>query len=190
VLVSWLIPVRLDDCEVPDLDIGAGRTLRSLDSADLFGERRSAELSRLVDAVTRILASRPDGLWGEEAMLNDVGLYRPIAHIAETLPQVADAATAAQTLGPDAEPDSDESLRTAHGPALSADVRDAYREVLCRELGGHLVPRWWTFRELDQLRLQVDRIGTPGRVRPGLPGCDQDLKSQSAHHACGSEPTQ
>ena len=26
----WLIPVRFDDCDVPDLDLGAGRTLGSL----------------------------------------------------------------------------------------------------------------------------------------------------------------
>jgi hypothetical protein len=46
--VPWLIPVRFDDCIVPDWDIGAGRTLRSLQYADLFGDRREAELARLV----------------------------------------------------------------------------------------------------------------------------------------------
>ena len=28
--LPWLIPVRLDDCEMPDIDIGGGRTMRSL----------------------------------------------------------------------------------------------------------------------------------------------------------------
>jgi hypothetical protein len=50
--VPWLIPVRVDDCEIPDLDIGAGRTLRSLESADLFGPNRKAQIRRLVESVT------------------------------------------------------------------------------------------------------------------------------------------
>jgi hypothetical protein len=47
----WLIPVRLDDCEIPDLDIGGGRTLRSLQSADLFGDRIEEKTARLVAAI-------------------------------------------------------------------------------------------------------------------------------------------
>jgi TIR domain len=54
---SWLIPVRFDDCEIPAIDLGAGRTLRSLRPADLFGSMQAAELARLVTAVTRRLGS-------------------------------------------------------------------------------------------------------------------------------------
>ena len=53
--VPWLIPVRLDDCEIPDLDLGGGRTLSSLEPADLFGAGTADALGRLVDAVSRIL---------------------------------------------------------------------------------------------------------------------------------------
>jgi len=53
--VPWLIPVRFDDCEIPDIGIGAGQTLGTLRPADLFGPQRAAELARLVTAVTRIL---------------------------------------------------------------------------------------------------------------------------------------
>jgi TIR domain len=53
----WLIPVRLDDCTVPDPDLGGGRTLSSIQHADLFGAHRSEALSRLVTAVLRILGS-------------------------------------------------------------------------------------------------------------------------------------
>ncbi len=51
----WLIPVRFDDCEIPDRDIGAGRTLASIQRADLFGEGRDQESERLVASVHRIL---------------------------------------------------------------------------------------------------------------------------------------
>jgi hypothetical protein len=51
--VPWLIPVRLEDCEIPDWDIGGGRTLRSLEYVDLFGARREAELSRLAATVSK-----------------------------------------------------------------------------------------------------------------------------------------
>lgn len=39
----WLIPVRFDECEIPDRDIGAGRTLASLQRTDLFGPKTREE---------------------------------------------------------------------------------------------------------------------------------------------------
>jgi hypothetical protein len=53
----WLIPVRLDECTIPDRDIGAGRTLASIQRVDLFDDRSGAELARLVTAVSRMLGS-------------------------------------------------------------------------------------------------------------------------------------
>lgn len=52
---TWLIPVRFDDCEIPDLDLGGGRTLASIQRADLFGDRRAFETARLIESVKRIL---------------------------------------------------------------------------------------------------------------------------------------
>ena len=51
----WLIPVRLDECPVPDWNPGAGRTLARLQCVDLFGERREEQMSRLVAAVQQAL---------------------------------------------------------------------------------------------------------------------------------------
>jgi DNA-binding GntR family transcriptional regulator len=51
----WLIPVRFDDCEIPELDLGAGRTLASIQRADLFGGRYHQDGARLVATVLRIL---------------------------------------------------------------------------------------------------------------------------------------
>jgi hypothetical protein len=53
--VPWLIPVRFDDCQIPDLDIGAGRSIRSLRTADLFGIRQQEELVRLITTVIWIV---------------------------------------------------------------------------------------------------------------------------------------
>jgi hypothetical protein len=53
--IPWLIPVRFGDCDIPDYDIGAGRTLSSLQRADLFGKNFDAGALRLVAAVLRIL---------------------------------------------------------------------------------------------------------------------------------------
>lgn len=52
----FLIPVRFDDCEIPDWDIGAGRTLASIQGADLFGEAAERNLVRLTKAVRQTLA--------------------------------------------------------------------------------------------------------------------------------------
>jgi glycogen debranching enzyme len=51
----WLIPVRFDECEIPDRDIGGGRTLSSIQRADLFGDRSGDGAARLVGAILRIL---------------------------------------------------------------------------------------------------------------------------------------
>jgi tRNA A-37 threonylcarbamoyl transferase component Bud32 len=56
----WLMPVRLNECEIPDLDIGGGRTLRSIQWADLFGRRSDQDTARLVASVLRILERSRD----------------------------------------------------------------------------------------------------------------------------------
>lgn len=52
---SWLIPVRFDECEVPDRDLGGGRTLTSIQRADLFGDYADRASARLVATIQRIL---------------------------------------------------------------------------------------------------------------------------------------
>jgi TIR domain len=51
----WLIPVRFDDCEIPDFNIGGGRSLRTIQRVDLFGDRFNEGLTSLTTAVLRIL---------------------------------------------------------------------------------------------------------------------------------------
>jgi hypothetical protein len=51
----WLIPVRFDDCKIPDWEIGGGRTLGSIQHADLFDNRFDEGAARLTEAVKRIL---------------------------------------------------------------------------------------------------------------------------------------
>ena len=57
--VPWLIPVRFDDCDIPEYDIGGGRTLASIQRVDLFGTHYTEEASRLVTTVLRILGTYP-----------------------------------------------------------------------------------------------------------------------------------
>lgn len=52
---AWLIPVRFDDVELPDIDIGGGRTLNSIQRADLIGPAWDQGAARLVAAVVRTL---------------------------------------------------------------------------------------------------------------------------------------
>jgi hypothetical protein len=51
----WLIPIRFDDCDIPDFELGGGRSLSSIQRADLFGDRFDAGAARLTTAVLRIL---------------------------------------------------------------------------------------------------------------------------------------
>jgi len=51
----WLIPVRFDDCEIPERDIGGGRTLASIQRVDLFADKREVGIARLLTVILRIL---------------------------------------------------------------------------------------------------------------------------------------
>jgi hypothetical protein len=67
----WLIPVRLDDCEIPDLEIGRGRSLASIQHADLFGDRSAEASERLIVAVLRILKRQGSGLSVQKTEISD-----------------------------------------------------------------------------------------------------------------------
>lgn len=56
---QWLIPVRFDDCEIPDREIGHGRRLSSIQAADLFGDDTAAAAARLAVTIWRILSRTP-----------------------------------------------------------------------------------------------------------------------------------
>jgi TIR domain/NACHT domain len=56
--IPWLIPVRLDDCAIPDLDIGYGRTLTHLHHADLFDVHYERGARQLITAIELILGRR------------------------------------------------------------------------------------------------------------------------------------
>lgn len=50
----WLVPVRFDECEIPDIDIGGGRTLRTIQGVDLFGPDTDLKIARLVTTIFEI----------------------------------------------------------------------------------------------------------------------------------------
>jgi len=52
----WLIPVRFDDCDIPDFYIGGDRSLASIQRTDLFGDGFDRNIARLIEAIKRILA--------------------------------------------------------------------------------------------------------------------------------------
>lgn len=54
---SWLIPARLDACDLPDMDLGSGRRLASIQGVDLFGDRSAQGMNRLVSALLRRIGS-------------------------------------------------------------------------------------------------------------------------------------
>lgn len=53
----WFLPIRFSECELPDFDLGAGRTLNSLQRVDLFGPGRDQNVGKLVAAVFNMLGT-------------------------------------------------------------------------------------------------------------------------------------
>jgi hypothetical protein len=57
---SWLMTARLDECEIPSVDLGGGRTLNAtVQRIDLFGPQAMANIARLVTAIHRVLDASP-----------------------------------------------------------------------------------------------------------------------------------
>ncbi len=52
---SWLIPVRFDAVEIPELEIGGGRTLASIQRVDLLADDWDQGSARLTASVLRVL---------------------------------------------------------------------------------------------------------------------------------------
>ena len=136
----WLIPVRFDECEIPDRDIGGGRTLASIQRVDLFGDKFDASAARLIRAVMRILGRHyetpPDRPLNENrpAPVAPGGVMQPSAAESRPVPapELKPEATAAPPLlySPDkvTEPapvDGDEALSYT----IRAFLRDMTRVI-------------------------------------------------------------
>lgn len=83
----WLVPVRFSNCALPTVDLGAGRSLESLQRIDLIGENWDEGGARLVAGVLRILgdsyhAASPRGTVDEKFMSSaDLDVLRRQADI-------------------------------------------------------------------------------------------------------------
>jgi hypothetical protein len=51
----WLFPIRFDEVDLPEFNLGAGKTLNDLQRTDLFGAKREPELARLSISISRVI---------------------------------------------------------------------------------------------------------------------------------------
>jgi hypothetical protein len=143
----WLIPVRFDDCAIPDIDIGFGRTLSSLATADLFGSDDAKNLALLVASVTRILG--------------------PVSGIAVTPPVPSAAGATVASVGPK------EAAREAALALMALD--DASRlggpatEILDGVLTAAAGTANWSEEQVLSLRARIRSHGLDPRLLiPGM----------------------
>jgi hypothetical protein len=64
----WLIPVRFAPCDMPDFDLGSGRTLNSLQHVDLFDGSWERGIPRLLSVVLEVLHDRSADVSGLTAL--------------------------------------------------------------------------------------------------------------------------
>jgi hypothetical protein len=139
---SWLMTVRFDECEIPPVDLGMGRSLdRTIHRTDLFGEGEPQELVRLAMAISRVMDSSPGA--PSPAVLNAVA----IAHRADN--------TGLETLrdllrNPALVMDFDDYMTTARRPII-ASLADRVRFPLVGSSGqiDNDVARSWLLRIHD-----------------------------------------
>lgn len=163
---TWLIPVRFDDVELPDLEIGAGRTLNSLQRADLIGDSWDEGAARVVAGVLRILGRSvppPTEILTEslEAQLRLV-LRDPAGGIDldDMLMPIAEDVRVA-IMNEEAFPSSSSALQAAEPEAslYIVSVVDEYLALLTTALQALAVmAQWSTEAQLPTLRRFFERL--------------------------------
>lgn len=64
---TWLMTVRLDECAIPKIDLGGGRYLdETIHRADIFGDDKIKNITRLVTAINRTISGAAGGA-GEDS---------------------------------------------------------------------------------------------------------------------------
>lgn len=122
----WLIPVRLNPCEIPDRDIGAGETLRSLQWVDLFDDWNTG-VERIAAAAGATRASSNEDSYPKNLSAN-AGRLRSLGLTPERLRQCIDISKYRQNVRFDL-PDIDEVVFRHAAPSELAIVpRDEFYE--------------------------------------------------------------
>ncbi|MET4429308.1 toll/interleukin-1 receptor domain-containing protein [Mycolicibacterium sp. 624] len=169
---TWLIPVRFDDGPVPQVDLGAGKTLEDLNYSDLFGQALVANTAQLVEAVKEVMGLAPsrDNESIQTAINESTADERPEKLRRLTKDMIRD--TARDIDLDDLISDEVARVRTA--------VRDTDRFPTSSpggtnsELAVHaaeIVLDYWTLTEPFVWSLQVAaRYGTPDTLSPWIKG--------------------
>lgn len=163
----WLIPVRFDNVEIPDQDIGGGRTLRSYQWIDLIGDDWD-QAGRLVASIVRILEpSAPAPTVPADRRNLDADLKRamrdPVGDITfhDLIMPIADTA-AAQLADEERFPSTSNELT---GPAAQAglwvsSLVDQYMNILDEPIQVMITSgQWATEPHLRHLTRFIERLG-------------------------------
>ncbi|KOG31396.1 HEAT repeat domain-containing protein [Streptomyces resistomycificus] len=109
---AWFIPVLLNECEVPDRDIGAGETLRSLQWVNLY-----EDWDRGIDRILAVVAPAHAKLHAAQRQLAS-GSARERIRAADDLAAMGSLARPAVPALTDVLSDSNETVRAAAADAL------------------------------------------------------------------------
>jgi hypothetical protein len=172
----WLIPVRFDDVEIPDQEIGGGRTLRSYQWIDLIGNDWD-QAGRLVASVVRILepsaptptvpaaprnldAALKDAIRDRESDIAYHDLIMPIANTAAARlnDETLFPSTATELSGPNAQ-----------AGLWIASLVDQYMEILHEPIEVMATSGQWAAQlQLRHLTRFVERLAPANADGPGM----------------------
>ncbi|MBM6402357.1 toll/interleukin-1 receptor domain-containing protein [Phycicoccus sonneratiae] len=145
----WLIPVRLDECTLPEYPLGAGRTLDSLQRVDLFGEDIESERIKLVVAVLRALdLGHSDGATVRAAVTQATGADRGKALVSAIKGMLLDPARQLELedLLLEQAAEARDALRDPE--RFPSDIAIARDEETAHRLSDWLWTRWETLQPL------------------------------------------
>lgn len=84
---TWLIPVRFDEGDIDDWDLGAGRSLRDINYSDLFGDRYTTEAVKLIARIQDVFggpSSDPATIQASVKQLSEEDLPAKLRELTKT----------------------------------------------------------------------------------------------------------
>ncbi|WP_234796021.1 toll/interleukin-1 receptor domain-containing protein [Mycobacteroides chelonae] len=168
---TWLIPVRLDECDIPDWDLGAGRRLADINYIDLFGDQHAENAVKLIETIKKVM-----GLGAVDADMVRIS----VGEASESArPALLRALTKEMIRDPGREIELDE-LIAQEAASMLVGMRDTERFPMSfadRDLDQHLLciaqmsHDYWQLVAPFCASLQVAaRWGTPETLRPWTKG--------------------
>lgn len=179
---TWIIPIRFDDGDVPDWDIGSNRSIRDINRVDLFGESYPEQAVSLTSQISKLMGSI-DNAATTRAFVEETQ--------AQERPMVLQQLTKEMIVNPAKQIELDDLIRQEVRSALNilndenrygSQLLSGTNEDQVRNLVQLANENWNAVRPFCYSLAIAARWGTSNSLSPWVAGIKNIVSAASKHH--------